>query len=601
MKRYSRLLRYAVPYWRGWALIAAVTLMSNALSLLQPWPMTILVDHVFGQEPQSKAMTRVVGLLLGAGSPAGLLVWVALAGLAIFAINSVMDVVLTFAWIRVGQQMVYELARALFARVQRRSLLFHTRSAVGDSLARITGDSWCINTLVDTLFMSPLLAGIMLAAMVTIMLHLDVGLTLLALTVAPFMASASVAFGRPIRSVAHARRALESRIQAHVQQTLAGIPVVQAFAQEDGEHRRFRQATRSLIRVQQWSTVIGGLHGLSTGLVTTLGFAAVLWVGAHRVLDGALTLGGLLIFVSYLGSLQGRLKPFTDLYASLQATGASVDRVLEVLGAEEQVRDRPGARALGAVRGHVRVEEVTFGYEAGRPVLRGLSLEAQPGETVAIVGATGAGKSTLVSLVPRFVDPWAGRVTVDGQDVREVQLKSLRSQVALVLQEPFLFPRTIAENIAYGRPAALQAEIEAAARAANAHGFIERLPAAYDTVVGERGATLSGGERQRVAIARALLKDAPILILDEPTSALDVETEALLLEALERLMRGRTTLIIAHRLSTIRRADRIVVLAEGVVKETGRHDGLLALDGLYARYHRLFAGHPSGERTGVRE
>jgi ATP-binding cassette subfamily B protein len=288
--------------------------------------------------------------------------------------------------------------------------------------------------------------------------------------------------------------------------------------------------------------------------------------------------------------LYGPLEGLAYVPTTIQGAAGSARRVLEVLEADDEVRDRPTARPLGAVRGHLRIEEVTFGYEPGQPVLRSVSLDVRPGDTVAIVGPTGVGKSTLVGLIPRLFDPWTGRVTVDGHDVRDVQLHTLRAQVALVLQEPFLFPLTVAENIAYGRPAATRAEIERAARAANAHSFIDRLPAGYDTVIGERGATLSGGERQRVAIARALLRDAPILILDEPTSALDTETEASLLQALDRLMQRRTTLIIAHRLSTIRRADRVVVLEDGMVKESGRHDALIARNGVYARYHRLAAG-----------
>jgi ATP-binding cassette, subfamily B, bacterial len=272
--------------------------------------------------------------------------------------------------------------------------------------------------------------------------------------------------------------------------------------------------------------------------------------------------------------------------------------VLQILDMEPEVQDVPGALPLPASHGHVRLDAVTFGYEPDRPVLHAVTLEALPGETVAIVGPTGVGKSTLMSLIPRFFDPWEGRVLVDGYDVRTVQLKSLREQVALVLQEPFLFPVSIAENIAYGRPDASQEEIEAAARAANAHAFIERLPQTYDTVVGERGATLSGGERQRLSIARALLKDAPILILDEPTSALDAETESLLLEALERLMEGRTTFIIAHRLSTIRGADRIAVLHEGRIVEMETHDNLLAHGGIYARLHHLQTG---TQRNSVRD
>jgi ATP-binding cassette subfamily B protein/subfamily B ATP-binding cassette protein MsbA len=311
------------------------------------------------------------------------------------------------------------------------------------------------------------------------------------------------------------------------------------------------------------------------------------------VLSGQLTLGALLVFLTYLALVHGQMKTLAGLYASFQEIGAAVDRVLEVLEAEAEVKDQPGAVPLGRVCGEVRLEGVTFGYEADRAVLKDVSLEVPAGQTVALVGATGAGKTTLAGMIARFFDPWRGRVLVDGQDVRGVRLQSLREQVGLVLQEPFLFPLTIAENIAYGKLGASRSEIEASARAANLHEFIERLPKGYETVVGERGATLSGGEKQRLSIARALLKDAPILILDEPTSALDAETERLIMGALRRLLRGRTTFIIAHRLSTIRHADRIVVLDEGRVIESGSHAELLARRGAYAcLYHAQYHAAP---------
>jgi ATP-binding cassette subfamily B protein/subfamily B ATP-binding cassette protein MsbA len=584
------LLRYALPYWRGWAAIVVVTLLSTFFSLLQPWPLKILVDNVLGGKTLTGLAATVVGGLPAADSTQGLLAWVVIAGLVVFAIDSLADVLLTFAWIRVGQRMVYDLATDLFARIQRRSLLFHARNSVGDSMSRVTGDSWAVHTIVDTLLFAPLHAGITTIGVLAVMLRMDAGLTLASLAVAPLMVGSSLVFGRPIREAGRTVREVESRLQSHVQRTLSGIAAVQAFGQERREEAQLRELTRRAVRAQQRSTLVGSANGLIVGLIGALGTGLIIWIAANRVLDGRLTVGELLVFLAYLGTLQTQLKTFTGIYAALQGVGASVDRVMDVLGVAPEVADRPRAVPLPVVRGQVRFEEVTFGYESGRAVLRGVSLEARPGEMVAIVGPTGAGKTTLVSLVPRFFDAWQGSILIDGRDVRDVRLRELRAQIALVPQEPFLFPLSVAENIAYGRPGASRAEVEAAARAANAHDFIEELDDGYDTVLGERGATLSGGQRQRLAIARALLRNAPILILDEPTSALDAETEAGLLEALDRLMVGRTTFVIAHRLSTIRRADRIVVLRDGEVVEAGTHAELLGRRSLYARLHALQVG-----------
>jgi ATP-binding cassette, subfamily B, bacterial len=319
-------------------------------------------------------------------------------------------------------------------------------------------------------------------------------------------------------------------------------------------------------------------------------------VGAQHALSGRLSVGTILVFLAYLSSLYSPLQDVSHGASTVSEAVGSARRVVEILDAPPDVVDRPGAVALAAVRGEVGFDEVWFGYERGRPVLRGVSFEARPGEVVAIVGPTGAGKSTLAGLLPRFFDPDRGRVLLDGHDLRGLRLGTVRESVSLVLQESFLFPFSIAENIAYGRPGASREEIEAAARAANVHEFVSGLPDGYDTLLGERGATLSGGERQRVAIARALLKDAPVLVLDEPTSALDAETEQSLLEALERLMAGRTTLVIAHRLSTIRRADQILVLSAGEIVERGDHDELIALGGAYARMHTIQQGDTPGRR-----
>ena len=590
MHKYRILLRYAGRQRRAFFAIAVLTVAASLLAAAQPWPLAVVVDQVLKKLPRPAAMETVFNWL-GVNPTSGALLLIAvLGGLAIFILNSALEMALTTAWTLAGRRMVYQLAEDLFARLQRRSLLYHSRNSVGDVMSRITGDCWCVNQMVDALVFAPAHALLTSAIMVVLMANMDGSLTLLAVAVAPLMVGASFLVGKPLETTAKRKREIESRIQSHIQQTLTGIPVVQAFVQEDRERARFKQFADAAIRAQQRSTLLGSLNSLGTGLVTTAGTGIVLWFGARHVLAGQLTIGSIWVFIGYLASLQAQMKILAHTQTTFRTLNASVNRVMEELLAPPELPEKAQAVALSAARGHVQLENVAFGYETERPVLRDVSLEVRPGETIAIVGETGAGKSTLVSLVPRFFDPWQGRVLVDGQDVRDLQLSSLRRQVAIVLQEPFLFPFTIAENIAYGRPEATRQEIEAAARTANAHEFIERLDEGYDTVIGERGTTLSGGERQRLSIARALLKDAPILILDEPTSALDAETETRLVEALERLMAGRTTFIIAHRLSTVRRANCILVLKDGTIVERGSHQELLARGKVYAHLHEVQFG-----------
>jgi ATP-binding cassette subfamily B protein/subfamily B ATP-binding cassette protein MsbA len=587
MRALWRLLRYARPYRRDVVTVLAAMATAVLLDVLRPWPMKILVDQVVGGQPAPGGTFR--GLLPGADHPEGLLAWVAIATVGIFLAGTLVATIQAVVGVRFGQRMVYDLAADLFLHLQRLSLLYHSHRPVGDSIARVTADPYGAHLLVNAALLPLLQSAVSLVAMFGIMWALDPTLTLLALAVTPFLVLAIVVFGGPMKTRTRTRLDLEGRMIASVQQTLTAIPVVQAFTREELEHARFQRYAQETAVAYQRATMADMWFKVAVGLVTTAGTAAVMWVGGLYALDGRVSVGTLLVFLSYLASLYTPLNALTYTASTLQHARANADRVMEILDTPADVRDGPDARDI-AVRGHVVYEDVTFGYEAQRPVLHGVSLEAHPGEVVAIVGPSGAGKTTLVNLLLRFFDPWSGRISIDGHDIKRLRVRTLREQVAVVLQEPFIFPLTIAENIGYGRPQASRADIAAAAAAANAAGFVDALPDGYDTLVGERGMTLSGGEKQRLSIARAFLKNAPILILDEPTSALDAGTERLLLDALARLMANRTTFIIAHRLSTIQAADRILVLTDGTIVEQGRHAELLERGGLYATLYRTQFG-----------
>ena len=430
----------------------------------------------------------------------------------------------------------------------------------------------------------------LLVGMGMIMLWLDWQLTLVALCVCPALLVVIARLNTRITTVASDVRQRESEVYTVVQQTMSMMRVIQAFTREDDEHRRFMDVSRrslaSGLRLYTLQTVYSGM----VNVIIALGTAGVVWVGARHVLDGSLSIGTLVIFVSYLASLYGPINSVFQTYGLAQGSRASVQRVFDVLDVEHDLEDNRSRRSAKGIRGEVAWEDVSFGYQPDQPVLRGVTLRVQPGQKVAIVGPTGAGKSTLLSLLPRFYDPWEGQILVDGIDAREYRLVSLRRRIAMVLQPPLLFNATLRDNIAFGRSDARFDEIVAAARLAGIDTTIAKLPEGYDTVVREQGVTLSEGEKQRVTIARAILRDSPILILDEPTSAVDSETEALIMQGLERLTAGRTTFIIAHRLATVRKADLIVVLRDGRIVEQGSFETLMDLRGAFASLYQAQAG-----------
>ena len=571
----GRVSGYLWPH-RGrilWAL--GQVCLTSAFELLKPWPIKLIIDSVLGGQPTPGN--------LGAGLAAGtLLVFACVALVLIYAALGALTVLTNYTTIRVGQRMVRDLRSDLYAHLHRLSMAFHSRAQSGDLLYRVTADTFALQSLTMNCLFPAVTALILLGGMAAIMLQLDWQLTLLALGVCPLLLLAIGRLNRRISAAAGEMRERESEVYGVVQRAMAAMRVIQAFTREDEEHRRFMTASeRSLdagLRLYTLQTFYSGV----VNLVIALGTAAVVWVGARHVQDGTLTVGSLVVFISYLASLYGPINNMFQVYGLAQSARVGVQRVLDVLDVERDLADGPRTFPAAGARGEVVWEDVDFQYAPGRPVLRGVNLRVAPGQRVAVVGPTGAGKSTLLSLLPRFYDPTRGRVLVDGVDAREYRLDSLRRQVAMVLQPPLLFPVSIRENIAFGRPQARIEEIVGAAKAARIHDMVARLPQGYDTVVGEHGVTLSEGEKQRLTIARAILRDSPILILDEPTSALDPETEGLIMEALERLQAGRTTFIIAHRLSTIRMADLIVVIKDGQVAEEGSLSTLLARRGPFA-------------------
>ncbi len=575
-------LSFLRPYRFRMVGIAVLCGAEVALGVLAPWPLKAVVDNVLGGHPLPAPFAGIVTALVGSNA-AALLILIVVAGLALQIVNELVSMWHTQLQVNTAQGIVYDLRDRLLQQLQGLTLRHHVQAKTADSVYRLEADAYCVSDIVMGGAFPLATSALKLVVMLVILLRLDFTLALLSLVVVPFLYACLRHYSKQMFQQAEDVKARESALVERAYEILSSIIIIKSFTRERRELERFKTVGSETMQARLRLTWQESLMSLVVSAITLGGTALVLAVGGLHVLDGTLTVGSLLVVVAYLAAVYNPLSSIAHTTGSLQQALVSARRVREIFALAPEDLDAPGSLDASSVTGDIRFEQVGFAYDDSQPVLQDVTFEAHPGELVALVGLTGAGKTTLARLIPRFFEPTSGRVLIDGVEAGRYSLRSLRQRIALVPQEPMLVQGTIADNIRYGRPGATDAEVEDAGRAAHVHPFVSRLPKGYQTPVAEAGATLSGGERQRLGIARALLKDAPILILDEPTSSLDAISEEAVFDALRRLREGRTTLVIAHRLSTIRDANRILVLHDGHLVAQGTHDELLASNDLYRR------------------
>jgi subfamily B ATP-binding cassette protein MsbA len=593
----TRLLR---PYWKLLALAFVAIAAESATDLLEPWPLKLVFDYVFGSKRMPDWLARMLGGVVGTDK-LSVLNFAAAAVLLIAAVSAVSTYAEKYLTTSVGQRVMHDLRHTVYNHIQRLSLAFFEQQKTGDLIIRMTSDIDAVQDFVSSALLGILVNVLTLLGMLGVMFYLDWRFTLIALSVAPALFLVVYSFTRRIKRAARMVKKKEGEIASVVQESLSAVRLIKAFAREDFESRRLDEKSLESVEMALLARGVKAKLAPLVELIVAGGTCLVLWYGARLVLSNQISPGALIVFILYLGKMYKPMRDLSKMTDTVSKASVGFERIREVLQTESLVRDMPGARRAPAFKGRIEFEHVHFAYADDRPVLKDINLAVEPGQFVALVGPTGSGKSTLISLIPRFYDPTSGSVKIDGRDVRGMILQSLREQISYVLQETYLFRATVWENIAYGKPEATRAEIVHAAELANAHEFIAKLPEGYDTVVGERGETLSGGQRQRLTIARAIIRNTPILLLDEPSSGLDAESEELVFDALARLMEGKTSVVIAHRLATVMRAQRIYAVEDGAVVESGTHDELCARGGLYSRLYEIqFKGQePSSELKAV--
>ena len=580
-----RITDLLVPHWFSLTLAFIAVVGESVTDLLEPWPLKIVFDYVFGTKRMSSSLAAFVSWI--GTDKFSILNFAVLAVLVIAVFGALSSYVEKYLTTSVGQWVMHDLRRVLYSHIQRLSLSFHDQKRTGDLISRVTSDIDAVQNLISQVLLGLLVNVLTLVGMTVVMFYLNWEFTLIALTVAPGLFLVVYYYTHRIKKASRAVRLKEGQVVNVLEEVLSSIRVVKAFAREDYEQKRFEKESRESVEAALQARSIKAKLPPLGEIIVACGTCLVLWYGARLVLNGALTPGELLVFLLYLGKMYKPMRELSKMTDTISKAQVGWERIREVLENEMQVRDLPKAKRAPQFKGRIEFDHVDFSYEGGRAVLRDINFDIKPGQLAALVGPTGAGKTTIVSLLPRFYDLTSGQIRIDGTDVRQFKIKSLRQQISFVLQETLLFRATVAQNIAYGKPEATTEEIINAAKAANADEFIQKMPDGYDTMIGERGVTLSGGQRQRLTIARAIIRHAPILILDEPSAGLDAESEQLVFDALGKLMEGRTSIVIAHRLATVRRADVIFVIEDGRVAEQGTHAQLLQNGGLYARLYEL--------------
>jgi subfamily B ATP-binding cassette protein MsbA len=583
------------PYRGSLVIILVAMLVQTAMSVAAPWPLKIILDNVVGEHKLTPWLDDFLRPFMSSGTKMQIAAAAAIATVLIALLGAAASYLANYYTTSVGQWVANDLRLRTYHHLQQLSLNYYNTHEMGTLLSTITADVQTIQNFASSSTLGILVDMFTIVAMLIIMFWLNWDFTLIAVGVTPFMLLMVSRFKKAVKKATREVRKQQSNVVAVVQQGLESMRVVKAFGRQDLEQEELSEVSKATVAAALKARKVKALLSPIVALTVSLCTAFVLWRSSSLILKGAMTAGALTVFLSYLSKFFKPVQDLATMTNTIAQTAVGVERVRAILEANDLIEERAEAREPQPLKGEIKFENVAFAYNKDAPVLTDVNLEIKAGQMVGVVGPTGGGKSTIVSLIPRFYDPSAGKVSVDGVDIRDYKIHGLRNQIAYVLQETVLFRGTVADNIAYGRGSAARDEIVAAAKLANADEFIAKMPHGYDTMVGDRGDTLSGGQRQRIGIARAVIRNNPILILDEPTAALDTESEQLVMEALERLMKGRTVITIAHRLSTIRNSDKIVVLKGGVVAEEGTHDELIAKGGVYAELYHIQFDKPPAE------